>query len=125
VSKPTILPADDAAPVATARHRQLHDHGYTAAHDDHHGPEELVSAAVTYAINTFCSAVPFHRQFWPWDWSAWKPTPADPIHQLTKAGALIAAAIDALQRRSYQCRGADVVKPDLKRGEESPQGGAQ
>lgn len=94
-----FYPTYGSRAIATERYRQLHDHGYSAAHDDHHGPEELTSAAVAYAINTFCSAVPFHRQFWPWNWSAWKPTPADPIHQLTKAGALIAAAIDALQRR--------------------------
>jgi len=36
--------------------------------------------------------------FWPWDDEWYKPTPQDPIRQLTKAGALIAAEIDRLQR---------------------------
>lgn len=34
---------------------------------------------------------------WPWDRSWWKPSP-DPIRNLVKAGALIAAEIDRLQR---------------------------
>ncbi len=38
---------------------------------------------------------------WPEDWEAevWKPS-ADPVHNLVKAGALIAAEIDRLQRAS-------------------------
>lgn len=35
---------------------------------------------------------------WPWDASWWKPSP-DPIANLVKAGALIAAEIDRLQRK--------------------------
>jgi hypothetical protein len=35
--------------------------------------------------------------FWPWDQDWWKPSP-DPIRNLVKAGALIAAEIDRLQR---------------------------
>lgn len=32
---------------------------------------------------------------WPWDLKRhWKPTPGDPVRQLVKAGALIAAEID-------------------------------
>lgn len=34
--------------------------------------------------------------FWPWGKQYWKPTPNDPRRQLVKAGALIAAAIDAM-----------------------------
>jgi hypothetical protein len=37
-------------------------------------------------------------RLWPWDPSWWKPSP-DPIRNLVKAGALIAAEIDRLQRR--------------------------
>jgi hypothetical protein len=35
---------------------------------------------------------------WPWDWRFWKPS-VDPIRDLVKAGALIAAEIDRLQRK--------------------------
>jgi hypothetical protein len=34
---------------------------------------------------------------WPWDYDWWKPSD-DPIRNLTKAGALIAAEIDRLNR---------------------------
>lgn len=37
-------------------------------------------------------------KIWPWDKSWWKPTPDDRIRELIKAGALIAAEIDRLQR---------------------------
>jgi hypothetical protein len=35
---------------------------------------------------------------WPWDKGWWKPTPDNRIRELEKAGALIAAEIDRLQR---------------------------
>ena len=35
---------------------------------------------------------------WPWTDDTWKPTPDDRIRELAKAGALIAAEIDRLQR---------------------------
>jgi hypothetical protein len=38
--------------------------------------------------------------FWPWDDEWYKPTPKDPIRQLVKAGALIAAEIDRFQRKA-------------------------
>jgi len=34
---------------------------------------------------------------WPWEWDQWKPS-LDPIRNLEKAGALIAAEIDRLRR---------------------------
>lgn len=43
---------------------------------------------------------------WPWDADAWKPT-QDPIRQLVKAGALIAAEIDRRQRAG-EVNGGDV-----------------
>lgn len=35
---------------------------------------------------------------WPFSQEWWKPTPDDRIRELAKAGALIAAEIDRLQR---------------------------
>jgi hypothetical protein len=37
--------------------------------------------------------------YWPWDQEWWKPSD-DPIRNLAKAGALIAAEIDRLQRKA-------------------------
>ena len=39
---------------------------------------------------------------WPWDESWFKPTPDDRIRELVKAGALILAEIDRLQRLKEQ-----------------------
>jgi hypothetical protein len=36
--------------------------------------------------------------FWPWDRAWWKPSPNNRIRDMEKAGALIAAEIDRLQR---------------------------
>lgn len=38
------------------------------------------------------------RWLWPWEHRWYKPTPEDRVRELTKAGALIAAAIDDLLR---------------------------
>jgi gamma-glutamylcyclotransferase (GGCT)/AIG2-like uncharacterized protein YtfP len=40
----------------------------------------------------------FEAGYWPWDESAFKPSPDNRIKELTKAGALIAAEIDRLLR---------------------------
>jgi hypothetical protein len=39
---------------------------------------------------------------WPWSKKWWKPS-SDPIRNLVKAGALIAAEIDRLQRAKKPC----------------------
>ena len=38
------------------------------------------------------------QRFWPWREGEWKPTPDDRVRDLAKAGALIAAEIDRIQR---------------------------
>lgn len=79
--------------ITTERQRQMTAEGWTPEHDDAHDKRELVYAAIRYA-----SPMPtFH--FWPWEEAWWKPSD-DPIRNLVKAGALIAAEIDRLQRRS-------------------------
>lgn len=84
--------------ISLERYRQIKEEGYTAEHDAKHG-EDLAVAAVCYATpprrrrwRTY--GVPFE---WPWDDQYWKPTPLNRVRELVKAGALIAAAIDALQ----------------------------
>ncbi len=82
--------------IATERERQQAVEGFDSGHDDAHEKEELLYAAVCYAMhgNHPGGTVPVD---WPWDDSWWKPT-HDPIRALAKAGALIAAEIDRLQR---------------------------
>jgi len=61
----------------------------------------MVDAASSYAwaaakqVLREAFAQPFT---WPWEASWWKPSD-DPIRNLAKAGALIAAEIDRLQRK--------------------------
>jgi hypothetical protein len=87
--------------IADERSRQVSQEGWTPEHDDEHSTGELAQAALCYAkyaeLQGRSSEQWFERD-WPWDETWWKPSP-DPIRNLVKAGALIAAEIDRLQRR--------------------------
>lgn len=92
--------------IAAERTRQIEDEKWTAEHDDGHRHGELAQAGACYAI---AACVHSHHQMdaaklrppaqWPYDDEWWKPV-SDPIRNLTKAGAMIAAEIDRLQRKS-------------------------
>lgn len=81
--------------IAAERQRQIESEHWTPGHDDKHTTFELSRAALSYVfsvVNIYCV-----MNWWPWEWSWWKPSD-DPIRNLAKAGALIAAEIDRLQR---------------------------
>ncbi len=80
--------------IAAERERQITAEGWTPEHDDSHVLKELVYAAICYASKA--AGKPFASVGWPWP-SWWKPS-RDPVRNLVKAGALIAAEIDRLQR---------------------------
>lgn len=87
--------------ILEERRRQIVKEGWTSEHDDAHTEKEIARAADTYmgeyigwSDDETGDAVP---ECWPWDASWWKPS-TDPIRNLVKAGALIAAEIDRLQR---------------------------
>lgn len=82
---------DGAAMIARERRRQIVEEGYDEDHD-RYGTGELSRAAACYALGER-GLVPAD---WPWDAQFWKPTPNDRVRELTKAGALVAAAIDVL-----------------------------
>lgn len=96
--------------IEKERNRQIDKEGWDAKHDDEHGIGALAVAGACYALDyagqdrretggSYCSTYEeFARRAWPWDEQDWKPTPNDPVKQLVKAGALIAAEIDRLQR---------------------------
>lgn len=86
---------DGVALIAAERRRQMDVEGWTPEHDDEHAWGELALAAVCYAMPEPGRGHPFPR-WWPWDASWWKPS--DRIRELVKAGALIAAEIERLQR---------------------------
>ena len=87
--------------VLAERRRQISEEGWTPEHDDQHGDGELAAAGATYALSAASGIVeqPFHRT-WPWLNAWWKPT--DPRRDLVKAGALILAEIERLDRADKQ-----------------------
>lgn len=86
--------------IAAERERQCFAEGWTAEHDDKHCHSELALAAVCYATpRRLRNRFSMFSTVWPWDSEYWKPTPDDRIKELVKAGALIAAEIDRLQRQ--------------------------
>lgn len=85
--------------IMAERQRQIDVEHWTASHDDQiHYEAELLRAAMAYLKfahhpEKYVDAPPDN---WPWGPEWWKPS--DPIRNLVKAGALIAAEIDRLQR---------------------------
>lgn len=83
----------DAEPVAlrdiaAERKRQIEQELWTPEHDDEHTGRDLAKAAACYALDD--------SRNWPWSWSWWKPK--DDRSNLVKAGALIIAEIERLDR---------------------------
>lgn len=96
---------DGIARIASERRRQIDAEGWTPEHDAEHTNGELAIAAACYALNSASGnegAESRHAgiDFWPWSDEWWKPS-GDPIRDLEKAGALIAAEIDRLSRPTY------------------------
>lgn len=95
---------DGAALIASERKRQINEEGRTREHDAEHDDGSLGRAGACYA-DDIASVIEGSNDpndlgphpFWPWP-DGWKPTHDDPIRQLVKAGALLAAEIDRLLR---------------------------
>lgn len=97
-------PSPAAADVLAERRRQQLEEGWTHAHDDQHIRGELAAAAACYAVPSRFRDVAV-RMFWPARWAKrwWKPTgAADDLEarrrDLVKAGALVIAEIERLER---------------------------
>ncbi len=89
--------------ICTERERQISEEGWTPEHDDEHSTGEMAAAASCYALHslTFTGDVAAYRsapppENWPWDAEWWKPK--NPQRDLVRAGALIAAEIDRVDR---------------------------
>ena len=85
--------------IAAERRRQVEAEGWTPDHDDEHGDGSLAAAAATYAFSAatadrFLAHDPIG--FWPWAAEWWKPS--TPRRDLVKAGALIVAEIERIDR---------------------------
>lgn len=103
---------DEASPEAVLalldeRQRQVSAEGWTPAHDDQHRNNDMAFAAACYAFHAAAASwdledggVPYDShpvpKNWPWEPDWWKPT--DPRRDLVKAGALIIAEIERIDR---------------------------
>jgi hypothetical protein len=85
--------------IAAERERQVSKECWTPDHDDTHDCFELSYSAVAYVVATFDDSGAY-ESFWPFGSCEIKLS--DPIRNLVKAGALIAAEIDRLQRASMK-----------------------
>jgi hypothetical protein len=92
-----------ARDVLAERERQKAVEGWTPEHDDGHAHGEIANAAAAYAsAGTMSDAERTNGVLedppadWPWDWAAWKPK--DRRRDLVRAGALILAEIERLDR---------------------------
>ena len=93
--------------IAAERQRQIDGEGWTPEQDDGHDGGQMLSAAMCYtevgralplgATKERLFSFGWGARGWPWSPKWWKPSD-DPIRNLAKAGALIAAEIDRLQR---------------------------
>lgn len=113
------MPSDPIADIIAERERQKSVEGWTAEHDDEHHAGQLAEAAACYASPTAMDrtkAVAHHwtdasrygdaspdpvgtvevPASWPWDGQWWKPQ--DQRRDLIKAGALILAELERLDR---------------------------
>lgn len=98
--------------ITAERMRQVINEGYGIEHDDQWTRDELALAAASYAMPSNEQEIDLDQErgnvrgyirilrsiFFPFAPKHWKPTPHDRVKELTKAGALIAAEIDRLQR---------------------------
>ncbi len=101
--------------IAAERTRQVEVEGWTAEHDAEHDPEELARAAACYALPTWwrdpikATEPQCPPTLWPGEARYCKPAKCpsrlDRVRDLVKAGALIAAAIDAIQRSESAASG--------------------
>ncbi|MDG9896309.1 hypothetical protein N7615_03095 [Klebsiella grimontii] len=96
-----------AADVLAERQRQVTAEGWSSKHDDQYKNTELAFAASCYAFHAAAASwdleddgIPYDShpvpKQWPWDPSWWKPTNAR--RDLVKAGALILAEIERIDR---------------------------
>lgn len=95
--------------IAAERKRQIETEGWNAKHDDReHGHGDLAIAAACYAAPSAVImqypdrvlADDARRLVWPWERQWWKPK--DERRNLVRAGALIVAEIERLDRRAFE-----------------------
>ena len=98
--------------IAAEREAQIRKWGDD--HDDDHDEDSLTDAAVAYAERSRFSEQELRDKesgWWPWETQEWKP--GSRRRMLVKAGALLAAEIDKLDR----IEPAELEPTDRREGE--------
>ncbi len=81
--------------IAQERQRQITEEGFGPQHDDQYNTNgQLADAAACYAVTPARQA--WVNILWPWGHSWWKPR--DRRRDLVRAGALIVAEIERIDR---------------------------
>ena len=85
--------------IVAERERVITEEGRDAANDDRYTGGELACAAAAYALGHFRNPriLEMVRNLWPWAQEWWKPTTRR--RNLIKAGALIVAELERLERK--------------------------
>lgn len=97
-----------AQDVLAERRRQVESEGWMPEHDDQHEYGQMASAAACYALTASGDReIRLSHSLtlsiaWPWDKDWWKPT--TPRRNLIKAGALILAEIERIDRASTKIK---------------------
>lgn len=102
--------SDASRDVMAERERQISVEGWTPQRDDRYDTGEMASAAAAYAQHAALQAAGAqgdalnapYIETWPWSRKWWKPTTAR--RNLVKAGALILAEIERLDRLAADAR---------------------
>lgn len=106
--------------IAAERARQINTEGWSTNHDDNHVEGDLANAAACYAADrrVFKAELLAGRGYetywsygdlWPWADKWWKPK--DRRHDLIRAGALIVAEIERLDRAALSHNGTRNGEP--------------
>ena len=94
-----------ARDVLAERQRQIEVEGWTPEHDDAHSLGQMAGAALCYLAEDIphWARQQAHGCYWPWDAEWWEP--GDHRRNLVKAGALILAEIERLDRAALAQKG--------------------
>jgi len=91
--------------ISKERQRQIDKEGWTAENDDANSNQEMTYAAkayletaVMFGLGQKVDVKYIRHFFWPASWNPSWCKPTNQVRDLTKAGALIAAEIDRLNR---------------------------
>jgi hypothetical protein len=89
------MPLDGAELIRLERERQISEEGHDAEHDDQLKDGALARAGAAYALVDYNHLAA--QGLWPFSFEWFNPK--NQLRNLVRAGALIAAEIDRLQRK--------------------------